>query len=36
MFHIESIDGFSVPRDPEPTELTSTEPACGVDFHPDA
>jgi WD40-like Beta Propeller Repeat len=36
VFHIESVDRFSVPRDPEPTELTPTEPACGVDFHPDA
>ena len=36
VFHIESVDRFSVPRNPEPTELRSTEPACGVDFHPDA
>ena len=36
VFHIESVDHFSVPRNPEPTELRSTEPACGVDFHPDA
>jgi TolB protein len=36
VFHIESIDRFSVPRDPEPTDLKSTEPACGVDFHPAA
>jgi hypothetical protein len=36
VFHIESVDRFSVPRNPEPTDLTSTEPACGVDFHPDA
>jgi WD40-like Beta Propeller Repeat len=36
VFHIESVDHFSVPRDPEPTELRSTKPACGVDFHPDA
>jgi Tol biopolymer transport system component len=36
VFHIESVDSFSVPRDPEPTEFRSTEPACGVDFHPDA
>ena len=36
VFHIESIDRFSVPRDPEPTELTSTASACGVDFHPAA
>lgn len=36
VFHIESVDRFSVPRNPEPTELTPTEPACGVDFHPDA
>jgi hypothetical protein len=36
VFHVESVDSFSVPRDPEPTELTSTDPACGVDFHPDA
>jgi WD40-like Beta Propeller Repeat len=36
VFHIESVDRFSVPRDPEPTDLKSTEPACGVDFHPAA
>ena len=36
VFHIESVDRFTVPRNPEPTELRSTEPACGVDFHPDA
>ncbi len=36
VFHIESVDHFRVPRNPEPTELRSTEPACGVDFHPDA
>ena len=36
VFHIESVDRFSVPRNPEPTDLKSTEPACGVDFHPAA
>jgi hypothetical protein len=36
VFSILSTDAFSVPRDPEPTDLTPTEPACGVDFHPDA
>lgn len=36
VFHIESVDRFSVPRNPEPTNLKSTEPACGVDFHPAA
>ena len=34
VFHIESVDRFNVPRTPEPTDLKSTEPACGVDFHP--
>jgi hypothetical protein len=36
VFHIESVDRFTVPRNPEPTDLKSTEPACGVDFHPAA
>ena len=36
VFHIESVDRFNVPRNPEPTDLKSTEPACGVDFHPAA
>jgi TolB protein len=36
VFHIESVDRFSVPRNPEPTDLKSTDPACGVDFHPAA
>jgi Lipoprotein LpqB beta-propeller domain/WD40-like Beta Propeller Repeat len=36
VFHIESADRFNVPRNPEPTDLKSTEPACGVDFHPAA
>jgi hypothetical protein len=36
VFHIESIDRFGVPRNPEPIDLKSTEPACGVDFHPAA
>jgi Tol biopolymer transport system component len=36
VLHIESVDRFSVPRNPEPVDLKSTEPACGVDFHPAA
>jgi hypothetical protein len=36
VFHIVSVDRFSVPRNPEPIDLKSTEPACGVDFHPNA
>jgi hypothetical protein len=36
VFHVRSVDGFSIPRGSEPPGLTSTEPACGVDFHPDA
>ena len=36
VFHIKSVDRFGVPRSPEPTDLKSTGPACGVDFHPAA
>jgi hypothetical protein len=36
VFKVLSVDSFTVPRDPEPTDLISREPACGVDFHPDA
>ena len=35
VFHIDSVDSFSVPRD-QGSDLASTAPACGVDFHPDA
>jgi hypothetical protein len=36
VFKVLSVDSFSVPRNPEPTDLISRRPACGVDFHPDA
>ena len=35
VFHITSVDSFSVPRVPQ-SDFTPTLPACGVDFHPAA
>jgi hypothetical protein len=36
VFHVQSVDAFSIPRDSQPLDLITTEPACGVDFHPAA
>jgi Tol biopolymer transport system component len=35
-FHVLETNDFKIPRSAKMPKLISTEPACGVDFHPDA